>query len=90
MKTGEKVEKALQSIDDIKQAKANAGLYNVALQNAAGGKIRQFTIRKIVFVRAAACIILLVGINVFAVLHHSKKQQSYNSSNAFVNEYFSY
>jgi len=85
-----KTQKTLTSFEGMERAVARLGLYNNVLQNAGKGVIKQLPVNKIVFLRAAACIILLAGINVFTVIHHNKSQRPAPGNNAFANEYFSY
>lgn len=85
-----KTQKTLTSFDGMERAVARPGLYNNVLQNAGKGVIKQLPVNKIVFLRAAACIILLAGINVFTVIHHNKSRRPAPGNNAFANEYFSY
>lgn len=90
----QQINNALNSLNGLQRAKAPQHLYDSVLQNAASGKLVQMParqIRPVVYLRIAACVILLAGINVFTLVNVHKKQQetTYNSS-AFAGEYFSF
>jgi len=87
------IDKTLNSLNGLQRAAAPQGLYEDVLQKALHGKLVQMPrpVKRIVYLRAAACIILLAGINIFTLAHtnKAKKQTEYNNS-AFATEYFSF
>ena len=87
------IEETLNSLNGLKRATAPEGLYEAALQKATAGRLVQMPrpVNRALYLRAAACIILLAGINIFTLAHvgKAKTQTEYNSS-AFATEYFSF
>lgn len=87
------IDNALNSLEGLQRAIAPEGLYEDVLQNALAGKAVRMPVqvKHVVYLWAAACIILLVGINIFTLMEvkKSQPQTEYNSS-AFAGEYFSF
>ena len=87
------IEETLNSLNGLQRTTAPQGLYEATLQKALTGKLVQMPrpVNRVVYLRAAACIVLLAGINIFTLAHvgKAKTQTEYNSS-AFASEYFSF
>ncbi len=87
----ERVREAMESIDTIQSAESNPFLYEKImhrLQNAA--RVIDIIQPKTLW-RIAACILFLVVLNIFSVIHFRKAaENSYSNYNPVGNEYFSY
>jgi hypothetical protein len=87
------IDETLNSLNALQRAAAPEGLYEHVLQNALHGKLVRMPrpVKRMAYISAAACIALLVGINIYTLANYNKQQQQkeYNS-NAFAGEYFSF
>src|SRR5581483_737529 len=85
------IEQTLASLDNVNFAQASSVLKQKAISKLKGGKTINIP-PKIVW-RAAACIALLIGINLFSISHFNKSASgtvASNHSGVFATEYFSY
>lgn len=82
------VNETLDSLEGISSAKANPYLFQKVMnrmENMGKQVVTPATIRW-----ALGTLALLVGVNVFSILHSHKTSTSYNGNKAFQSEYFSY
>lgn len=82
------INETLESLEGISRAQANPYLFQKVMnrmENMGKQVVTPVTIRW-----ALATLALLVGINVFSILHNHKTSSSYKGTKAFQSEYFSY
>ncbi len=83
------VKETLESIDGINSAKANPFLFDKVMHRMQGrteGRVfKPATVRL-----AIAFVAVLVGLNVFSLLHYTRSTKEQVSSNPVSTEYFSY
>jgi len=90
MNREEKIDKTLESLSGMQRAAARHNLYDGVLHNAGKAVVKYMHVKRVTFLKAAACVALLAGINIFTVVHYTKSQKTATASNAFVTEYFGY
>ena len=92
METKEKwVKETMESIDHIGRAEANPFLYDKVMHRTQSTGKRGMTFTPATIRWAVICTVLLVGLNVFSILHSSKESNSSRrTTNVFASEYFSY
>ncbi len=92
MNTKEKqIQETLESIDSISRAEVPFDLGNKILQRVQKQNGKISLIKTKMIWRAAACVVVLVGMNIFSLVHFSKsKVESLENSNPIATEYFSY
>lgn len=86
------IKTTLDSLDNIRRAKANTRLYEQIQERLASlQESRIISIRPAMVWRVAASVILLIGLNVFTAVHFNKvRNSSQSKSQAFSQDYFSY
>jgi hypothetical protein len=91
METNKKVEETLASFDGIRRAEANPFIYERIVQRMQSSKESISAITPVMKWRLAAFAILLVGLNIFSLLHYKKNQKGVlPNQQPFATEYFSY
>ena len=85
------IQKTLTSVDTIKRAEASKELYANVMQRLSKPNAKIISISTKTFWRVAACITVLIGLNIFTIANNAKsKVRQQNSSDTFANEYFFY
>ncbi|MEO8148006.1 MAG: hypothetical protein ABI723_10235 [Bacteroidia bacterium] len=85
------IEETLQSIENIKRATVSPELYELVMERLKNQKARIVSIKSQTMWRAAACIAVLVGLNIFTLIQNKKSDSTPpDNSNSFAQEYFSY
>jgi len=91
----QKVEETIASIDGLQRAEANPYFYDKIMQRIKSAPARVVTMKPSMIWTAAACLVLLFGINLFTWIDYSKTTNYTNHTktdatvNALVKDYFS-
>ena len=88
------IEDAMASIDGIERAHTNIPVYDMVMQKVYSAKGKVVTMSPRMALRAAACIVVLIAVNVYVCMQYSvhKNGTSYSNINekAVAKEYFSF
>ena len=85
------IQETLESIDSVSLAEVPFGLENKILQRVQTQKEKIISLQTKMIWRAAACVVVLVGINIFSIVHFNQsKVETQINSNPLATEYFSY
>ena len=92
MNTKEKwISETMESLNTIHGAKANPMLYENVMREIKKGSAKIIILTPTTLLKVAACAALLVGLNVFSILHyHTSHRTEKNTTNPIVSEYFNY
>jgi len=81
----------IESIDNIQHIDANPFIYEKVLQRLNNRTSIAANRQPKVLYRLAACIVIVIGLNVFTMIHFNKSAvSSQDNKSVFANEYFSY
>ena len=84
-------QETLNSIDSIKRAEVSDKLLEKVNQRLQKPKAKIISIQTKTLWRAAACITVLIGLNIFTIAFNAKTKNGHqDSSDTFANEYFFY
>lgn len=92
MNTKEKwISETMESLNSIHRAKANAMLHAHVMREIKKGSAKIIALTPTTLLKVAACAALLVGLNVFSILHYTSSYRNQkNTTNPIVSEYFNY
>ena len=92
MNTKEKwISETMESLNTIHGAKANPMLYANVMREIKKGSAKIIILTPTTLLKVAACVALLVGLNVFSILHYQTSHRTEkNTTNPIVSEYFNY
>ena len=81
----------MESIDSINRAEPSFALQHRILERVKTPNGKIISIQTKMIWRAAACVVVLVGMNIFSLVHFNKsKNTSSENANTIATEYFSY
>ena len=83
------IEDRLSSLDGLKKAEANPYLYSKVMNRMEKKDAKELRLNPSIVWSMAACVLVVLSINVFTLLHFSKATTEMNS-NVVAQEYFSY
>ena len=85
------IQQTMESIDSINRAELSFDLQNKILARILSPNGKIISLQTKLIWRAAACVVVLIGMNIFSIVHFNKsKTVSSEISNPIATEYFSY